>query len=203
MIYNPDKHHRPVWLPDRRSIHLKGYDYSQSGAYFVTICTQDRACLFGEIEKSEMQLNDASRMIHYWWNQLTNKYPNIELDEFVVMPNHLHGLIIVGADPRVCPETKLPAPPDKNKGEHTGSPLQGPISLSRMIQWFNTMTTNESLRNVKQNDWHPFNKRLWQRNYWEHIVCDENELNRIRKYIIENPFKWDQDNENPNNMGTN
>jgi putative transposase len=150
MIYNPDKHHRPVWLPDRRSIHLKGYDYSQSGAYFVTICTQDRACLFGEIEKSEMQLNDASRMIHYWWNQLTNKYPNIELDEFVIMPNHLHGLIIVGADPRVCPETELPFRPDKNKGEH--------------------------------------------------IVRDENELNRIQKYIIENPFKWDQDEENPNNM---
>ena len=87
-------------------------------------------------------------------------------------------------------------------GEHIGSPLRGRISLSRMIQWFKTMTTNEYLRNVKQNDWMPINKRLWQRNYYEHIIRDENEFNRIRKYIIENPLKWDIDVDNPDNMET-
>lgn len=185
MIYNQDKHHR-------RSIRLKEYDYRQPGAYFVTICAQNRECLFGKIENGEMQLNEACKMIHKWWKQIIEKYAYVELDEYIVMPNHLHGIIIVGADPRVCPDNK--------KSEHTGSPLRKSVKLSRMIQWFKTMTTNEYIRNVKQNDWPPFNKRLWQRNYYEHIVRDENKLNQIRKYIIDNPLKWDLDDNNPNNM---
>jgi putative transposase len=100
-----------------------------------------------------MKLNAAGRMIHYWWNQLPDKYPNIELDEYIIIPNHLHGIIIVGADPRVCPETELHVRPDNNNGEHTGSPLRKPVSLSRMVQWFKTMTTNEYIQNVKQNNW--------------------------------------------------
>ncbi len=99
MIYNPDKHHR-------RSIRLKEYDYSQAGAYFVTICTQDRDCLFGDIIEGKIQLNPAGNMIHNWWNQIAQKYLNVELDECVIMPNHIHGIIIVGADPRVCPDTE-------------------------------------------------------------------------------------------------
>jgi putative transposase len=175
---------------------LKGYDYSQPGTYFVTICIQDRDCLLGEMVNCEIQFNAAGQMIYYWWNCLPHKYPNIKLDEFIIMPNHLHGLIIVvRADQRVCPDDK--------KGEHTGSPLQKPVSFSRMIQWFKTMTTNEYLRNVKQNDWHPFNKRLWQRNYYENVIRDENEFNRTRKYILENPLKWDIDVDNPDNMESN
>jgi len=149
----------------RRSIRFNGYEYSQPGAYFLTICAQDRDCLLGKIIHSEIKLNEAGNMVQMWWNRLPNKYANIELDEFIVMPNHLHGSIIVGADPRVCPYNK--------KGEHTDSPLQNHIPLSRMIQWFKTMTTNEYIRNVKQNNWPPINKRLWQRNYFERIVCDE------------------------------
>ena len=197
MNFHPDKHHR-------RSIRLKGYDYSQAGAYYITICAQNRDCMFGEIINGEMKLNAAGKMLHNWWNQLPHKYPNIELDEFIVMSNHLHGMIIVGADPRVCPDIDTE---NGNivfdMGEHTGSPLQKSVKLSQMIQWFKTMTINEYIRNVKQNDWHPFNKRLWQRNYYEHIIRDENELNRIRKYIIENQPKWDLDDNNPNNIGTN
>jgi putative transposase len=139
MIYHPDKHH---W----RSIRMKGYDYSQVGAYFVTVCLQDRNCLFVDIINGEMKLNAAGIMVYHWWNQLPHKYPNIELDEFIIMPNHLHGIIIVGADPCVCPNNK--------KGEHPGSPLPQPVSLSRMIQWFKTMTTNNYIRNVRQNVWH-------------------------------------------------
>ena len=164
MIFNPDKHHR-------KSIRLQGYDYSQPWAYFVTICVQNRECLFGKLENGEMQLNEAGKMVNNWWDRLPQKYPNVELDEFIVMPNHLHGIIIVGADPRVCPDTN-----DNNNviyddkhigsnanisGEHKGSPLQKPVALSHMIQWFKTLTTNEYIRNIKQNDWHPFDKRLW------------------------------------------
>jgi putative transposase len=198
MKYNPDIHHR-------RSIRLTGYDYSQCGYYFITVCTQGQRCLFGEIEKGRMILNDAGKMISCWWNELKNKYPNIEIDEYVVMPNHCHGIInivgTVGADPvgadlRVCPN---------GKGEHIGSPQQGsPVQGSpvrpvqgrpiyKMVQWFKTMTTNEYIRNVKQNHWEPFDGRLWQRNYYEQIVRDKNSLSRIREYIIDNPYQWQQD----------
>jgi putative transposase len=208
MKYNPDIHHR-------RSIRLTGYDYSQCGYYFITVCTQGQRCLFGEIEKGRMILNDAGKMISCWWNELKNKYPNIEIDEYVVMPNHCHGIInivgTVGADPvgadlRVCPNRKVEQGGRKeSKGEHIGSPQQGsPVQGSpvrpvqgrpiyKMVQWFKTMTTNEYIRNVKQNHWEPFDGRLWQRNYYEQIVRDKNSLSRIREYIIDNPYQWQQD----------
>jgi len=123
-------------------------------------------------------------MIEKWWQELRNKFANIELDEWMVMPNHFHGIIqIVGADLRVCP--------GNNEGEHTGSPLRS--SVSTIIQWFKTMTTNEYIRGVKSEIFPPFNKNIWQRNYHEHIIRDENELNRIREYIINNPKNWETD----------
>ena len=172
MKYNPEIHHR-------RSIRLKGYDYSQAGLYFITICTQDKLHLFGEITNDEMILNDAGITIEKWWNKLKNKFPNIELDEFIVMPNHFHGIIQinntnpipVGADLRVCHDNTGELDVGEHiKGEHTGSPLH------TMIQWFKTMSTNEYIRNVKNNNWTPFNKKLWQRNYYEHIIRNENPI---------------------------
>ncbi|PXF56977.1 MAG: hypothetical protein C4B58_11525 [Deltaproteobacteria bacterium] len=175
--YNPDIHHR-------RSIRLKGYDYSQTGAYFVTICTQNRECLFGKIVDKEMILNDPGRMVEKWYRELENKFADIVCDQCTIMPNHIHFVIQtgVGADLRVCPDT----------GEHIGSPLH------TVIQWFKTMTTNEYIRGVKQNGWSTFPGKLWQRNYYEHIVRNENELNRIREYIVNNPLQWELDRENPN-----
>ena len=141
MKYNPDIHHR-------RSIRLAEYDYSQCGYYFITVCTQGRRCLFGEIEKGRMILNDAGKMIGRWWNELKNKYANIEIDEYVIMPNHCHGIINivgtvgagpvgadpVGADLCVCPEGK------GEQGEHAGSPVQ-PVRgrpIYKMVQWLKT-----------------------------------------------------------------
>jgi len=123
MKYNPEIHHR-------RSIRLKGYDYSQAGLYFITLCTQDSSYLFGKKENEKMILNDPGIMIQKWWNELKNRFPNIELDEFVVMPNHFHGIIQiinthpvpVGADLRVCPDA-FHDRNDMKKGAHTGTPL--------------------------------------------------------------------------------
>jgi len=199
MRYAPEKHHR-------RSIRLKGYDYSQLGAYFVTICTQDRECLFGEIVEGEMRLNTAGRMIEKWFWELENKFQDICCDEHIVMPNHFHCIIInvgaVGADLRVCPDdgqsrdgqSRRIAPTEMgehNRGEHIGSPL--PV----VVQWFKTMTTNEYIRGVKQSGWARFDGRLWQRNYYEHIIRNDESLHRIREYIINNPLQWDLDRENP------
>jgi len=176
MKYNPGIHRR-------RSIRLKDYDYSQAGMYFMTICTQNRECLFGEIADGAIQLNDVGKMIEKWYFELMNKFPDIQYGEHIVMPNHIHCIIQnVGADLCVCP----------NKvGEHIGSPLRD------VVQWFKTMTTNEYIRHVKQNGWKTFNGKLWQRNYYEHIIRNENDLNQIREYIINNPLKWDLDKENP------
>lgn len=182
MNYNPEIHHR-------RSIRLKGYDYSQAGLYFITLCTQNSLHLFGEIASDEMVLNNAGIMIEKWWKELKNKFPNIELDEFVVMPNHFHGILqiinthTVGADLRVCPD---------NAGEHIEGKHIG-LPLHRTMQWFKTMSTNEYIRNVKNNHWTPFNKKLWQRNYYEHIIRDEKSYLHISEYIRTNPLKWPDD----------
>ena len=171
--YDPEKHHR-------RSIRLKGYDYSSNGAYYVTIVTQGREHFFGHITNKEMVLNDAGQMIVKWWNELPNKFPNIELGTMVIMPNHFHNIIhIVGADLRVRPNDETPKP-----------------SLPQIIQWFKTMTTNEYIRGVKQFNWKPFNRKLWQRDYYEYIIRNERELQQKTDYILDNPSRWEDDKEN-------
>jgi len=197
--FDPRKHHR-------RSIRLKNYNYASEGAYYVTIVTQGREHLFGEIVNEEMVLNEAGEMIVKWWNELPNKFPNMILGEFVVMPNHFHGIIFivetVGADLRVRPDDGKNKPDQKDenissqKGGHIGPPLQ-PAPLSQMLQWFKTMTTNEYIRGVKQLNWKPFVGKLWQRNYYEHIIRNEKELQQKTDYILDNPSRWNEDEENP------
>jgi putative transposase len=179
--YNSDSHHR-------RSIRLQGFDYTQVGAYFVTICVQDKCLLFGEMNGEEVDMNDAGRMVDSWWTRLTSKFTAVELDEYVIMPNHFHGIIaIVGADLCVCPEP--------NEDAHGGAPLRqiNDAPISRIIQWFKSITTHEYANGVRDQGWPPFRGRLWQRNYYEHVIRNEDELNRARKYIIENPMKWAAD----------
>ena len=128
-------------------------------------------------------------MVERWWLELSKKFPTIEIDQYVIMPNHLHGIIwvqyqkVVGADLRVCP--------DVTQGAHTGAPLP------TIVQWFKTMTSNEYIRNVKSNGWPPFQGKLWQRNYYEHILRNENELIRTSEYILNNPARWAEDENNP------
>jgi len=158
-------------IQHRRSMRLKDYDYSQPGAYFITICAHNRELLF--------QSEPVHDMLKTFWGKLPIKFPIIQSDEFVVMPNHIHGIIFlnVGATPRGCP------------------------NLGDIVDWYKTMTTNVYIKGVKNNQWPPFNDRFWQRNYYEHIIRDEDDLNRIRQYIIDNPIRWDEDEDNPKNWG--
>ncbi len=200
-MYNPDIHHR-------RSIRLQDYDYASCGAYFVTICVQNRECPFGVVEGGAMEVNDVGRMVQEWWAKLPNKFPGISLDEFMIMPNHFHGIVvIVGAPPCGCP----PLPPRRcpyshsKTGQPHGAEKQGQPhgvapTLGDVIDWFKTMSTNAYIRGVRQWDWPPFPGRLWQRNYYERILRNESELGIARKYILENPLKWDEDRENPANV---
>ena len=223
MRFDPERHHR-------RSIRLKGYDYHQAGAYFVTVCTQDRSFLFGEMVHGEMRLNDAGKMVYDVWNDLPAFYPGVQTDAFIVMPNHIHGIIIlVGADPRVCPNADprvCPGQPSVGVGPcaypdscpraYRGEPPVGvgpraypgqpqgvapTMGLPDVVHRFKTMTTKRYADGVKRLGWEPFRGRLWQRNYYEHIIRNEESLNRIREYILTNPMRWALDRENPHRVG--
>ena len=155
---------------------MKNYDYAQAGAYFVTICSQNRECLFGNIRNGEMHLNGPGLMLKKWWLELTNKFKNIEMDKYVIMPNHLHEIIfIVGADLCVCPNNKTThiktthavgadlcvcpngsqVCPDNNKSIKTGNHMRTKgahtgAPLHRVIQWFKTMSTNDYLKHIHE-----------------------------------------------------
>mgnify|MGYP002814094066 FL=1 len=181
----------------RRSIRLKDYDYHQAGAYFVTIVTQERKCLLGDVVDATMQLNFAGQMVHWVWNDLSIHYRGVEIDQFVVMPNHLHGVIVLeGAAPRACP-----APGGQPQGvaptKTRSADAVRPISLPDLVHRFKTLTTQRYAVGVQEFGWPRFHQRLWQRNYFEHVIRDENSLNRIRQYILDNPMRWEFDRENP------
>ncbi|MBI4527383.1 MAG: transposase [Deltaproteobacteria bacterium] len=208
MKFDPEKHHR-------RSIRLKGYDYAQSGAYFVTIVAQDRTCFFGDVADGEVRLNSAGCMVQTAWADLSIHYPGAECDAFVVMPNHIHGIIVlVGAGPRACPDDRPPATGQPRGVAPTDDPAMGlgqppvgagpcacpgvpTLSLPDVMHRFKTITTKQYAEGVKRSGWPVFRDRLWQRNYYEHVVRNEESLNRIRRYIVENPEHWAFDRENP------
>ncbi len=179
-------------IHQRRSIRLPGYDYSQLGAYFITICTQDRKCLFGNIVDGKMTSNDAGTIIQTVWRELPIHYNGTEIDEFVVMPNHIHGIVIVGATPRIGQAQEGGQPQGVAPTENITGNTE-PLSLPDVVHRFKTMTTKRYADGVKQYGWPPFPGRLWQRNYWEHIVRNEIELNKIREYIRNNSTQWDHD----------
>lgn len=139
---------------NRHSIRLKDYDYTQSGYYFITICTQGRVQRFGEIINGHVQLNAAGKMLQSVWNSLPCHYP-VGIDEFVIMPNHIHGIIVLKSSIN--------------------------FSISDAVHRLKTMTTKLYTDGVKQSNWLPYEKTLWQRNYWERIVRNEEELNRVRQ----------------------
>jgi putative transposase len=165
MPYDPRKHRR-------RSIRLRGYDYSLAGIYFFTICVQDRECLLGRVEASEMHLSLAGQMVLATWSGLPARWPQIELDTFCIMPNHIHGIIFI--------QDNAPA----------GATL---VAFPTVLGVFKSITTHQYTKGVKEQNWPSFRGRLWQRNYYERIIRDEDELNRARIYIADNPAKWDAD----------
>jgi REP element-mobilizing transposase RayT len=180
----PHRHHR-------RSIRLRGYDYSQAGAYFVTVCVQGREPLFGDVVDGEMRLNDAGQMVAQCWQELPAHFPHLELDEFVVMPNHMHGIIIVGA-PFMAPYGSCAM----NLGAiNPGAINRAPTGLGEIVRSFKAVAT----RRIRQAGVSAF---AWQRNYYEHIIRDEESLNRIREYIANNPLQWAFDRENTDRVNT-
>lgn len=173
---------------NRRSIRLQGYDYSAAGAYFVTVCVKNRECLFGEIVDAEMRLNDAGRIVHDTWFALPDHYTGVETETFVVMPNHVHGIIVlndcdVRADDIDVGAGFKPAHTTTTKRRH---------GLSEIVRGLKTFSARH-INALRQTP----GIALWQRNYYEHIIRNEDSLDRIRAYIADNPARWACDRENP------
>ena len=191
MRYDSNKHHR-------RSIRLKGFDYTREGAYFVTICTQNQACLFGEIVNGQMRLNDVGEVADICWRAIPERFPRVVLDAFVIMPNHVHGIIWIGPENRANVGAKIfsPLPPLPPRPSQRGaSAFRSPSkTVGSIVRGFKIGVTK----------WVRANKNIytvWQRNYYEHIIRNNTGLNRIRKYIADNPAHWDEDMENPIHHG--
>ena len=171
--FDSEKHHR-------RSIRLKRFDYTQPGAYFVTICAQNRECLFGAVTDGEIRLNETGRVIQTTWGELPSRFSNIAIDALAVMPNHIHGIVLVGA------QFIAPSHP---RGKNLGA-MNRNHTLGEIVRTFKAASTR-LIRSTGNLNF------AWQRNYYEHVIRDDNSLNRIRQYILDNPARWDMDRENP------
>ncbi|MBC6109577.1 transposase [Pedobacter fastidiosus] len=190
MKYNPLIHHR-------RSIRLKDYDYSKTGAYFITICCEDRLHRFGKVSGNEMILNKLGVIAYNEWINLSERFVNFELDVFQIMPNHMHGIIVlsdVGATLAVAQEENenkdLIISDSSNQKLDRATARVAP-TIADIVGAYKSIVSNECLKIYKSQ-----NKsmgKLWQRNYYEHIMRDENAYYNISNYIINNPKKWDED----------
>ena len=217
MAYNPKIHHR-------RSIRLKGYDYSQAGAYFITICCEHRICRFGKIENNEMILNELGNIAYNEWAKLAERFANFELDVFQIMPNHMHGIIVLknmvgagftpaqnegmvlgqsqvlGQPQGIAPTGIAPTGSAPTGIAPTGIAPTGiaPTTVSTVgdiVGAYKSLVFNGCLEIYKSK-----NERmgkLWQRNYWERVIRNDIELGALREYIVNNPLQWHLDKLNP------
>ena len=178
MQYDPQKHHR-------RSIRLKNYDYASPGAYFVTMVTHQRQCLFGAIVDGAMRLNEWGEIAERCWMEIPQHYPHVILDAFVIMPNHVHGIIILN-------DNNIPTFGTDFVWAKNFSPIQNdrPCGTSQTI---GSIVRGFKIGVTKWFRQHTDIYNVWQRNYFERIIRNEMELQRIRQYIVNNPTKWKND----------
>jgi REP element-mobilizing transposase RayT len=190
MTYNPDIHHRC-------SIRLRNFDYASAGAYFVTICSQGRECLFGEVGDGVMAVNDAGLMVESVWSGLSERFSGIELDAFVIMPNHVHFILFLVGAPLVGALSSEGALPFANEQNTRAGTRPVPTTVGDIVGAFKSVTTHEYSIGVTKSGWPQFPGRLWQRNYFERIIRNDKELDKFRSYILRNPDRWAEDEENP------
>jgi putative transposase len=192
--YEPQKHHR-------RSIRLKDYDYIQPGAYFVTIVAWHRQAIFGPVQAGEMVLNHYGQIVLDAWQGLPGHYPNVMLQYFCVMPNHVHGIIqLIEIDPcRGGSVTKVTSEADQVMNKFSQEPIGGktrpydlPHGLPEIVRAFKSFSARQ-INYLRQTPGTP----VWQRNYYERVVRNDDELRQMAEYILNNPSGWDTDNENP------
>jgi putative transposase len=154
-------------------IRLRDYDYASPNTYFVTLCTAHRARLFGDVRDGEMILSPAGLVVDCWWGSMPAHFSHVVLDAMVVMPNHLHGILMIVPDYPLA-DNRRP-------------------SLSEIMRWFKSHTTGDYALGVRLQQWPPFDRKLWQPRFYDHIVRNDRSLERIREYIAANPSRWPED----------
>lgn len=181
-------------LQNRKSIRLKGYDYSSDGLYFITICCQDRVCRFGHVENGKMILNEFGQIANAEWMKLQHRFENFELDAFQIMPNHMHGIIKLNETPVASGFT----PDQGNQSNHIDRPIpiepQSTIhnpKISDIVGAYKSLVSNYCLEIYKFR--HQMMGKLWQRNYYEHIIRNDKAHKNISNYIVNNSQKWEED----------
>lgn len=193
MKFDPEKHHR-------QSIRLRNYNYSQPGYYFLTICTYKKQCWFGEIKNDQMHLNQIGKIVAEEWLNTPKIRPNFQLDEWVIMPNHLHGIVIINENLNLLGDRNVSEQKTFGEGNRDilgarNAPLrQEPNSISSFVAGFKSAVTKR-INLLRDNRDIP----IWQRNYYESIIRDEQSLIAIREYIVNNPCQWQKDSDNPVN----
>lgn len=188
--------------PQRKSIRLKEYDYSFPGWYYLTICTYNRTNLFGKVINGKMMLNDSGKIVEEEWLKTKQIRTNVNLDNYVIMPNHFHGIIIneqsneyVGATRRTATTDRgeLNSPTTDNSGRKQYAPTNNKFkspsqTLGAIVRGLKSSVTKR-VREIPGNT----SLKIWQRNYYEHIIRNDNDLHRIKTYISNNPLKWKLD----------
>ncbi|MEM9164905.1 MAG: transposase [Cyanobacteria bacterium P01_F01_bin.4] len=179
MPYHSHRHRRP-------SMRLRGYDYSSQGAYFVTLCTYQRTCLFGKIVNGKSQLSPFGQIADDCWQQIPTHFPNVDLDEFIIMPNHLHGIIVIKY-------ALIKNQPGIKTADRFGNMMK-PGALSTIVRSFKSATTRQIniLRDAPRSP-------VWQRNYYDHIIRNAMSYRQIQHYIRNNPLSWQVDQLHPDN----
>lgn len=168
----------------RRSIRLRGYDYTQVGAYFVTVTVRGRLALFGEVVDDMVRLNDAGEMAREVWQGMPRRFPFVEVDAFVVMPDHVHGIVVIRGDGTRAPIKDAPTP-DRADTDVTSTAR----ALGDVVGAYKSLTTAAYIRGVHDSHWPPFYGRLWQRNFYERVIRDGYEMNELRAYVRDNPLR--------------
>jgi REP element-mobilizing transposase RayT len=170
-----DKHHR-------NSTRLRTFDYASSGAYFITSCAHQRECTFGQVLEGRMECNDVGNIILETWNAIPGHFSSVTLDEFVVMPNHIHGIVQIGYGPAVGAQHAAPL--------HGAVPRSNvaPGSLGAIVRSFKSAVTKR-INDSRGTPGLP----VWQRNYHDRVIRDDRELNAVRDYIASNPANWSRD----------
>jgi len=177
-------HLRPI--QQRKAMRLKGYDYNQAGAYFVTICCQNRECLFGKIIDGQLILNDYGVIVEQVWNNLADHfYGIVEIDQAVVMPNHFHGIVVINRN-------EASSSIAQHSAEGKPAFFQCKTQLGKTIAYFKYQTTK--LINQRRNT---AGTKIWQRNYYDHIIRNEASLKIIQQYVLDNPVRWKNDQLHP------
>ena len=171
-------------IKERINLRLRDYDYSQRGGYFVTVCVKNMECVLGKVVNEKMELSRTGEIASKYWMDISNHFNSVEIDEFVVMPNHVHGIIMING---LVGAGFTPAHAARNLGKLVENWATARVSptLSQVIGSYKSLTTNK----VHNENLH--NGKLWQRSFYDRVIRSDEELNRVREYILNNPVKWE------------